>query len=172
MPRLSIEYAKHFKTMVYLEDIYQERFYPNERLAALFERAHYLFNRQRNLFEICEIGVEICNILMNLLDEQRGYEKKPNDKGIRRRIGIAVRRLRQQNGLSQSALARRAGITQPEISLIESGERSNLNTLERVAHALDWELTELMWFAERRRDSETVIKEAREFFRRTLRASK
>ena len=48
-----------------------------------------------------------------------------------------VRRLRQQAGLTQEALAKRAGIARPNLARVESGRyRPSLETLERIARAL------------------------------------
>jgi len=48
-----------------------------------------------------------------------------------------VRRLRQQAGLTQEALARRAGVARPNLARVESGRyRPSLETLERIARAL------------------------------------
>jgi transcriptional regulator with XRE-family HTH domain len=45
---------------------------------------------------------------------------------------------RTENGLSQAALARRCGISQPAIARLERGEHEpRLATLRRVAHALN-----------------------------------
>ena len=61
------------------------------------------------------------------------------------RLGAVVRRLRVRQDLTQEALARRAGVTQGDLSKIESGERPNpsVATLKRLARALGvpvWEL--------------------------------
>ncbi len=45
--------------------------------------------------------------------------------------------LRQKRGLSQLALAKRAGMQQPAIARLESGRSPSLGTLKRVAAALD-----------------------------------
>jgi DNA-binding XRE family transcriptional regulator len=48
-----------------------------------------------------------------------------------------VRRLRQQAGLTQEALAKRAGLARPNLARVESGRyRPSLETLERIARAL------------------------------------
>ena len=48
-----------------------------------------------------------------------------------------VRRFRQQAGLTQEALAKRAGIARPNLARVESGRyRPSLETLERIARAL------------------------------------
>jgi ribosome-binding protein aMBF1 (putative translation factor) len=45
--------------------------------------------------------------------------------------------LRQKRGLSQQALAKRAGMQQPAIARLESGRSTSLGMLKRVAAALD-----------------------------------
>src|SRR5258705_4084236 len=45
--------------------------------------------------------------------------------------------LRQKRGLSQQALAKRAGMQQPAIARLESGRAPSLGMLKRVAAALD-----------------------------------
>ncbi|MEP7357138.1 MAG: helix-turn-helix domain-containing protein [Anaerolineales bacterium] len=45
--------------------------------------------------------------------------------------------LRQQQGLSQRQLAKRAGMQQPTIARLEGGQPASLTTLKRVANALD-----------------------------------
>ena len=45
--------------------------------------------------------------------------------------------LRQKRGLSQQALAKRAGMQQPAIARLESGRTPSLRTLKKVAAALD-----------------------------------
>ena len=50
-------------------------------------------------------------------------------------------RLRKKQGLSQSEVARRAGLKQPAIARLESGAvKPTLDTIQRVAHALGREL--------------------------------
>jgi transcriptional regulator with XRE-family HTH domain len=63
-----------------------------------------------------------------------------------RRFGATLKRLREQRGLSQAALARQARVTQAAISQWESGVRvvPNLALALRVAKALGVELRELV----------------------------
>ncbi|TYB47950.1 helix-turn-helix domain-containing protein [Actinomadura chibensis] len=57
-------------------------------------------------------------------------------------IGAAIRRARRARGLTQTALAERAGLTQPAVSLLESGARvPPLPALERVADVLGLRVT-------------------------------
>nr|WP_216858691.1 helix-turn-helix transcriptional regulator [Actinomadura verrucosospora] len=56
-------------------------------------------------------------------------------------LGNAVRQRRLALGLTQSELARRAGMTQPALSRLESGGPTpTIGVLERLAHALDAKL--------------------------------
>ncbi len=54
------------------------------------------------------------------------------------RLGTAIRRRREGLGLSQLAFARRAGVSQPALWQVESGERENpgIEFVRRVARAL------------------------------------
>lgn len=83
------------------------------------------------------------------------------DLGLR--MGVAVRRYRENAGLTQAALAQRANVAQAEISLIERGKRSKLTTLDRVAQALGRRFSEMVRFAEDVGDTHAVVKEARAF---------
>ncbi|RFS87565.1 XRE family transcriptional regulator [Actinomadura spongiicola] len=57
-------------------------------------------------------------------------------------LGNAVRERRLALGLSQAELAKRAGMTQPALSRLESGGPTpTIGTLERLAHALGARLT-------------------------------
>lgn len=52
-------------------------------------------------------------------------------------VGERIRALRMRSGLSQAALARRAGIGQTSVSAIETGKQSpTVDTLERICQAL------------------------------------
>src|ERR1700719_2750966 len=75
-------------------------------------------------------------------------EKKVDELGLRREveeelaqilIEHKVADLRKRRGLTQAALAKRSGVSQPMIAQIESGKLSNLTlkTLARTARALD-----------------------------------
>ena len=49
-----------------------------------------------------------------------------------------IKRLREEKGLTPEELAKRAGVTKPYVSMIESGERKSpsLPILKRLAKAL------------------------------------
>ena len=55
-----------------------------------------------------------------------------------RRLGEEIKRLRVQHGLSQQALADKAGLSRIYIAKLEAGERisPSLPALERIARAL------------------------------------
>ena len=56
-------------------------------------------------------------------------------------LGTVVRERRLALGLSQTELARRAGMTQPALSRLEAGGATpTIGLLERLAHALDADL--------------------------------
>jgi transcriptional regulator with XRE-family HTH domain len=62
------------------------------------------------------------------------------------RIGRVLKRLREQKGLSQAALAKRSGVAQGYISEVEAGEKKNpgIETLRKIAKALGVPVTELL----------------------------
>jgi transcriptional regulator with XRE-family HTH domain len=57
-----------------------------------------------------------------------------------------VKRLREAKGLTQAELAKKAKVTQPYITMLESGQRKepSLATLRRLAKALGVPVTELL----------------------------
>ena len=56
-----------------------------------------------------------------------------------------IRRLRKQAGLTQAALAKKAGMARPNLARIEAGRyRPALETLERIAHALGYSVSMLV----------------------------
>src|ERR1700731_4377347 len=74
-------------------------------------------------------------------------ERKVDELGLRREvedelaqilIEHKIANLRKRRGLTQAALARRSGVSQPMIAQIESGKLNNLTlrTLARTARAL------------------------------------
>lgn len=75
------------------------------------------------------------------------------DKGIihsdlQQRIGLVVRRLRENARLTQQTLAAMCGITQASVSHFERGKRINsINALERISNALGLSLGRLIALA-------------------------
>ena len=62
-----------------------------------------------------------------------------------RQFGLRVRELRERAGISQEALADRAGLHRTHISLIERAQRSvRIETIEKLAHALRIQPAEMM----------------------------
>ncbi len=56
-----------------------------------------------------------------------------------------IRRLRKQAGLTQAALAKKAGMARPNLTRLEAGHcRPALETLERIARALDQPVSRLV----------------------------
>jgi transcriptional regulator with XRE-family HTH domain len=62
------------------------------------------------------------------------------------RIGRVLKRLRENKGLSQAALAKQSGVAQGYISQMEAGEKKNpgIETLKKIAKALGVAVTELL----------------------------
>jgi DNA-binding XRE family transcriptional regulator len=64
-----------------------------------------------------------------------------NERQAAYRVARELARLRRKQGLSQSEVARRAGLKQPAVARLESGAvRPTLDTIQRVAHALGREV--------------------------------
>jgi transcriptional regulator with XRE-family HTH domain len=63
-----------------------------------------------------------------------------------RRLSTVLRTLREQKGLTQEHVAKRAGVTKPYLSQLESGKRKNpsLPVLKRLAKALGVPVTALL----------------------------
>lgn len=71
-------------------------------------------------------------------------EKRQQQAEFRRRLGSRIRELRTAKGMSQENLALEAGITQFQVSEIESGKRNpSATTLWAIALALRISLAEL-----------------------------
>lgn len=60
-------------------------------------------------------------------------------------VGQKIRRLREEKGLTQAALAKGAGLAQSFVSSIESGQKSpTVRSLQKLASALDVSPDELL----------------------------
>lgn len=81
------------------------------------------------------------------------------DEASAKRLGLTLRRLRNETGLSQESLAHLAGITKNQLQLIESGRsvgrqsgpgpsNPRLETLSGIASALNMKMSELLAAAE------------------------
>jgi XRE family transcriptional regulator of biofilm formation len=65
---------------------------------------------------------------------------------LEQRIGQMIKRLRQTKGLTQAELAKKAKVTRPYITMLESGVRKtpSLPMLQRLAKALGVPVTALL----------------------------
>lgn len=78
----------------------------------------------------------------NLLIEEIMQASKNMKEALRGLpIGTLIRSIRNQLGISQSALAKRAGVPQSTVSRIETGEKDmNVSTLHKVLDAISCDL--------------------------------
>jgi len=84
---------------------------------------------------------------------------------LNRRIGIAIRRLRETHGMTQAHLAAECGLTQAAVSQVERGRRgNNLNTLYAISTALGQRLDQLIRLTTTQLDSfdASLVKEMEE----------
>lgn len=64
-------------------------------------------------------------------------------------VGKTIRKIRKKRRLSQEALSGLAGIARTHLTMIENGSKqANLETLFRIAQALDMRLSDLIRTAE------------------------
>ena len=64
-------------------------------------------------------------------------------------LGLVIRKLRIKRGLSQEVLSGLAGIARTHLTMIENGTKApNLETLYRIAQALDMSASHLLYLAE------------------------
>lgn len=74
----------------------------------------------------------------------------PDSSPLRARLGAVIRRHREAAGLSQDALADRASLHRTFIGTVERSESNlSLDTLERLARALEVSVGDLVQEAER-----------------------
>jgi transcriptional regulator with XRE-family HTH domain len=70
-----------------------------------------------------------------------GFRLRWHGRKVAYKIARELIRLRKRQGLSQTGVARRAGLKQPAIARLESGAvRPTLDTIRRVAQALGRQL--------------------------------
>ncbi|WP_340028004.1 helix-turn-helix transcriptional regulator [Paenibacillus sp. FSL H7-0940] len=80
---------------------------------------------------------------------------------LRQLIGTRIRAVRNAKGLTQQKLADIAGLDYRYIGALERGERNfSIDTLERVLHALNISISELMYFEGKNELSNPVRQEA------------
>ena len=94
--------------------------------------------------------------LQSVLEESKTQGRKAANRAegdeapfdLQRRIGLVIRRLRENLGLTQNELAETCNITQASVSQIERGKRiNNLNTLVRISDALEISLARVIELA-------------------------
>ena len=70
------------------------------------------------------------------------FKKAFDEEDLPARLAIRIAKLREKEGLTQRTLARKMGVTQQALSLLENptSARYTLRTLQRVASALHREL--------------------------------
>ncbi|MCK1429181.1 cupin domain-containing protein [Bradyrhizobium sp. 87] len=74
-------------------------------------------------------------------------------EGVNEKIGARLRQIRQRNRLSQRALAKRAGVVNSTISLIESGKTNpSVGALKRILDAFPVGLAEFFSLTEQGRE--------------------
>lgn len=73
-------------------------------------------------------------------------------------IGIAIKQLREEQGMSQNQLAKRSGISQSAISSIESTTKSpSIDTVFEIAAALNTTVPQLLGFTSEAKEKPTVM---------------
>jgi DNA-binding phage protein len=78
--------------------------------------------------------------LKEMMKSEEFVKGFPEEK---RRLQLAVKlaRIRQEQGLSQSKLAKKAGVTQQQLSKLEQAENCNINTFIKVCNSLGLEIS-------------------------------
>ncbi len=66
--------------------------------------------------------------------------------GRKQALGKMLKRIRETKGMTQAALAEKAGVTREYVTMLESGAKKNpsLDLLKRLAKALGVSVTELL----------------------------
>ena len=83
--------------------------------------------------------------VVNHLFQSQNHSTRILDMTIEQAFGIALRKLRQEKGLSQEALAASSGFHRTYISLLERGVKSpSLTTLDRLSQALGISLSQFV----------------------------
>jgi len=67
----------------------------------------------------------------------------PSTSAVTNDVGARLKIVREQNGLSQRELAKRAGVTHSNISMIEQGQNSpSINSLEKILNGIPMTLAQ------------------------------
>ena len=77
--------------------------------------------------------------LKELMKNPEFAKAYPEEK---RRLGLAIKiaEYRQKQGISQTELARRSGISPQQLSKLERGENCNFNTFLKVCNSLGYDI--------------------------------
>jgi transcriptional regulator with XRE-family HTH domain len=108
---------------------------------------------------------------------RKAYVKKKNKANkslpdLDLRLGVAIKRMRQNKGMTQCELAENAQVTQACISLLENGQRYgnntrvNLKILQRISLTLGRKLSSLIRLAEDSRGPEDAIAELEAYIKK------
>lgn len=73
--------------------------------------------------------------LQDRLSSQR-FQKLYDEEAQLARLAVQVQEVRQELGLSQQDVAKRANVTQQQLSKVENGVNCNVTTLLKVCRAL------------------------------------
>jgi len=72
--------------------------------------------------------------------ESKSFKKGFNKELQAARLAVSIAQAREKEGLTQSGLARKAHITQQQLSKVENAKACTTETLFKVCEALDMEL--------------------------------
>jgi transcriptional regulator with XRE-family HTH domain len=82
--------------------------------------------------------------------------------GLLRAIGLAIREVREDRGLSQERLAEIAGLHRTYVSSVERGQRNiSLENIHKLALALGVSMTELVQLCEDRLEPRKIVPKSR-----------
>ncbi|MBM4254212.1 MAG: helix-turn-helix transcriptional regulator [Deltaproteobacteria bacterium] len=76
---------------------------------------------------------------------------------LRERVATNIKRCRQRAGFTQISLARRLGVSQRYVAMLEQNARNlSIDSLAKIAHSLDVDISELICDAQRLEDETRV----------------
>jgi DNA-binding XRE family transcriptional regulator len=108
---------------------------PHQRIRGLNGKDEFVVLTEKN-YQALRDALYVALAAVTALDEQA--EMVPGAELQARALAIDIRSARRAKGLTQAALAKRAGIPQSQVSRVERDPtRTTLRTLKRIARALD-----------------------------------